>query len=135
VPDPRKPGPPKPDPRKPGPPKPDNRRLALGRDGEERAAAWYRERGYQIIERNWRSRTGEIDLVCARPEVLIFCEVKARRSGRLGAPVEAVTRNKQLRLRRLAAEYLFLHTCGRPEIRFDVASVLGPTLTVVEGAF
>jgi putative endonuclease len=150
VPAPRKPGPRKPVAGNPGPrksvtskpltskpvtSKPVNRRLALGQAGEERAAAWYRARGYQIIERNWRSRLGEIDLVCARPEVLVFCEVKTRGTDRLGAPVEAVTRRKQLRLRRLAAEYLFLHTCGRHEIRFDVASVLGTTLTVVEGAF
>jgi putative endonuclease len=119
----------------PDSPKPVNRRLALGHAGEERAAAWYRARGYQVIERNWRSRLGEIDLVCALPEVLVFCEVKTRLSDRLGAPVEAVTRHKQLRLRRLAAQYIFLHTCGGHEIRFDVASVLGSTLTVVEGAF
>jgi Holliday junction resolvase-like predicted endonuclease len=51
------------------------------------------------------------------------------------APVEAVTRVKQLRLRRLAAEYIFLHTCGRHQPRFDVASILGRRLTVIEGAF
>ena len=112
-----------------------NRSIALGQDGEDRAAAWYIVRGYVIIERNWRSRTGEIDLICAGHDVLVFCEVKARRSARLGDPVEAVTPSKQLRLRRLAAEYLWSHTCGSHRVRFDVAAILGSTLTVVENAF
>jgi putative endonuclease len=114
---------------------PVNRRGALGRAGEARAAAWYLGHGYQIIERNWRSRLGEIDLVCAGHGVLVICEVKTRCTDHLGSPVEAVTRSKQLRLRRLAAQYIFLHTCGHHEVRFDVAAILGPTLTVIEGAF
>jgi putative endonuclease len=112
-----------------------NRRLALGRAGEEAAAAWYIGRGYEIVDRNWRSRMGEIDLVCDGHDVLVFCEVKTRRSDRLGAPEEAVTRSKQLRLRRLAAEYLFLHTSGRRQVRFDVVAILDSGLTVIEGAF
>jgi putative endonuclease len=112
-----------------------NRRLALGQAGEDRAAAWYAAQGYQIVERNWRSGLGEVDLVCARGRVLVFCEVKTRHSDHLGAPAEAVTRTKQLRIRRLAAEYLFLHTCGGHDVRFDVVAILGPTLTVIEGAF
>ena len=116
-------------------PKPPDRRHARGRAGEDRAAAWYVGHGYQIVERNWRSRIGEIDLVCSGYGVLVFCEVKARRSARLGDPVEAVTPSKQLRLRRLAAEYLWSHTCGSHRVRFDVAAILGSTLTVVENAF
>jgi putative endonuclease len=119
----------------PPPPRCPNRAQARGRSGEEQAAVWYAANGYQIIERNWRSRIGEIDLICARGNTLVFCEVKSRRSDRLGAPLEAVTRPKQIRLRRLAAEYLFLHTCGGHDVRFDVAGILGQTLTVVEAAF
>jgi putative endonuclease len=97
------------------------------------------------MERNWRSRIGEIDLICSLDNVVVFCEVKTRRSDRLGSPVEAVTRPKQLRIRRLAAEYLYLHTCGGHDVRFDVVAILGPsypgagngtpTLTVIEAAF
>ena len=123
----------------PPPQPPANRHLALGQDGEDWAAAWYAGHGYQIIERNWRSRLGEIDLICARGDVLVFCEVKTRRTDRLGDPVEAVTRPKQIRLRRLAAEYLYRHTCGGHEVRFDVAAILGSTptftLTIIEDAF
>ena len=113
------------------------RNLARGRAGEEAAAAWYVAQGYQIVARNWRTARGEIDLLCAGPHgsLLVVCEVKARRTDRLGAPVEAVTPAKQRRLRRLAAEYLRISARHYDDIRFDVASVLGTTLTVVEGAF
>ncbi|MGO8859416.1 MAG: YraN family protein [Acidimicrobiales bacterium] len=115
--------------------KPLDTRRALGRSGEDRAAAWYVGHGYRIVDRNWRSRIGEIDLVCAGHGVLVFCEVKARGTDRLGAPAEAVTGTKQRRLRRLAALYLLWHTCGDHEVRFDVAAVRGTTVTVIEGAF
>jgi putative endonuclease len=128
---------PSPTPSSPTPPA--NRPIALGRAGEKLAAAWYAAEGYQVIERNWRSRSGEIDLICAQGDLMVFCEVKTRHTDRLGSPVEAVTRAKQIRLRRLAAEYLFLHTCGCHDVRFDVAAVLGSTgmlaLTVIEAAF
>jgi len=97
--------------------------------------AWYISRGYMILERNWRSKTGEIDLICSGRDVIVFCEVKARRTDRLGAPAEAVTPSKQLRLRRLASEYLWMHTCGSHRVRFDVAAILDSTLTVIENAF
>jgi putative endonuclease len=109
--------------------------IALGQAGEDRATAWYLAHGYEIIARNWRSRLGEIDLICANLEVMVFCEVKTRASERFGLPMEAVTRAKQIRIRRLATQYLFLHTCGTHDIRFDVVAVLGRTVTVHENAF
>jgi putative endonuclease len=111
--------------------------MALGRAGEEQAADWYVAHGYQILEQNWRTHLGEIDLVCARAHdnVIVFCEVKTRSSDRLGEPAEAVSRAKQLRLRRLAAAYLYRHACGPIDVRFDVVAILGRTLTVIEAAF
>jgi putative endonuclease len=112
-----------------------HRRIDVGRAGEDRAAAWYTGHGYDVIARNWRCRIGEIDLVSAGHGVLVFCEVKTRCTDRLGSPAEAVTVAKQRRLRRLAAAYIAQHTCGRHQVRFDVVAILGPTLTVIEGAF
>ena len=113
---------------------PDHRR-AMGAAGEERAARWYRARGYQVLARNWRCRDGELDLVVARGRTLVVVEVKARRTDRFGAPVEAVTVAKQRRIRHLAMRYLEA-TGARPgRIRFDVVSILGGRLEVVEGAF
>ena len=99
-------------------------------------AAWYQARGYEVLARNWRCRDGELDLVASSDRHLVFCEVKTRSSTAFGAPAEAVTRTKQLRLRRLAARWLREqgHTPAR-EVRFDVASVLGGSVEVLEDAF
>ena len=89
-----------------------------------------------MVARNWRSRQGEIDLIAVRGDVLVFCEVKTRSSTAFGQPFEAVTRSKQMRLRRLAAEWLRSSTRRRSfELRFDVASVRGSSIEVLEGAF
>ena len=114
-----------------------DRRAALGHLGEERAAAHYRARGYAVLARNWRCRIGEIDLVASRGEVLVVCEVKTRRRDTYGQPYEAVTVAKQRRLRHLAAAYLASQEQHRyyDEIRFDVVSILGPSLRIIQGAF
>lgn len=116
-------------------------RRGVGAAGEAATAAWYEARGFAVVVRNWRVREGEIDLVVRHDldRVLVFCEVKARASDRFGAPVEAVTRTKQLRLRRLAAQFLAEHPQRGFRVRFDVASVRpgaqGPVVDVVEAAF
>ncbi|MGH2689128.1 MAG: YraN family protein [Actinomycetota bacterium] len=120
---------------------PGDRRAALGRGGEEAVARWYVAAGYQVLERNWRCREGELDLVVARGSTVVFCEVKTRSGDAFGIPAEAVTVSKQRRLRHLAVRWL----AGRPgpghrELRFDVASVRPgrdgrATVEVVEAAF
>ena len=116
-----------------------DRRRVLGAAGEAAVAAWYEAAGYEVLARNWRCPTGELDLVLARGETLVFCEVKTRRSDAFGTPVEAVTTQKQRRLRALAMRWLAESTPRRRALRFDVASVraAGATLAVevVEGAF
>jgi putative endonuclease len=98
-------------------------------------AAWYEAHGYSVVDRNWRCRQGELDLVARRGRVVVFCEVKTRSSTAFGAPVEAVTRTKQARLRGLAARWLEDSDLVAREIRFDVASVLDGQIEVLEGAF
>ena len=89
-----------------------------------------------VVARNWRCRDGELDLIVRQGRAYVFCEVKARTSDAFGAPVEAVTRSKQARIRRLAARWLEEAAPLRPrEIRFDVASMLGADLEILEGAF
>ena len=112
----------------------------LGARGEQCAADWYLARGYEIVDRNWRCQDGELDLVVRRGAVLVFCEVKARLGTRFGQPFEAVTPAKQARLRRLASRWLHDRRAmlrgGHPKsIRFDVASVLGSELEMLEDAF
>jgi len=117
-----------------------DRRRALGSAGEETAASWYQAAGYEVLDRNWRCREGELDLVVARPGVIVFCEVKTRRGDAFGVPAEAVTRVKQLRIRRLAILWLTERGERAPAVRFDVASVRkapgrAPDIDVLEGAF
>jgi len=110
-------------------------RRALGISGEDAAAAWYRAQGYEIVERNWRCRQGELDLVVRQGRLVVFCEVKTRTSDAFGAPVEAITRDKQMRLRRLAARWIDDAGFRPIEIRFDVASVMDGAVDILEGAF
>jgi putative endonuclease len=108
----------------------------LGIDGEDLAAAWYVAQGYEVVARNWRCREGELDLIVRAGRTFVFCEVKTRTSDAFGAPVEAVHSDKQQRLRRLAARWLEDDAPLRPtEIRFDVASVMGGEIDVLQGAF
>jgi putative endonuclease len=110
-------------------------RQALGRAGEDLAAAWYEANGYTLVARNWRCRDGEIDLVARRGRVLVVCEVKTRSSVAFGAPAEAVTPAKQARLRSLALSFLREQRVRGAQLRFDVAAVLGRSVEVIEGAF
>ena len=107
----------------------------LGATGEDAAAAWYLAHGYDIVARNWRCRAGELDLILRDGRTFVFCEVKSRTSTAFGLPAEAITRQKQARLRRLAATWLEESPVRAREIRFDVASVLGGTVEVLQGAF
>ena len=115
-------------------------RRALGARGESLAGDWYVERGYTILDRNWRTRRGELDLILESDGVIVFCEVKTRTSDAFGAGVEAVTREKQLRIRRLATQWLDAHDRPHRGLRFDVVSILvprsgRPEIDVYEAAF
>jgi putative endonuclease len=101
---------------------PDQRRV-VGRNGEDAAAVWYERAGYEILDRNWRVREGELDLVVRNARTLAFCEVKTRRSDAFGLPSEAVGARKQLRIRKLAGQWLGAHDTRGANLRFDVASV------------
>jgi putative endonuclease len=110
-------------------------RRALGGSGESAAAAWYEAHGYEVVDRNWRVREGELDLVLRRGRTVVFCEVKARSTAAYGLPAEAVTVAKQRRVRALARQWLST-TGARPAVvRFDVAAVLAGQVEVIEDAF
>ncbi len=110
--------------------------IELGRFGEDLAATWYRRRGYQVLDRNWRTSSGEIDLVVRRGRLVVIAEVKTRRTDAFGVPALAVGPAKQQRLRRLAASWLAERRIrGRVDIRFDVVAITGDSVDVYEGAF
>ena len=97
--------------------------LTVGRIGERAAELAYVRRGYRVLARNWRCRVGELDLVLARGDHVVFCEVKARRGSRYGAPCEAVDARKRAKLRHVAQAYLIAAGARPASTRFDVASV------------
>jgi putative endonuclease len=100
----------------------DPRRI-VGQAGEDAVARWYIAAGYTVLDRNWRVREGELDLVVRDASTIAFCEVKTRRGDGFGLPVEAVTARKRQRLRLLARRWLAGYDGGAGSLRFDVASV------------
>jgi putative endonuclease len=93
---------------------------ALGSCGEQLAAEYLERIGLRILARNWRCSEGEIDIVAAERQVLVVCEVKTRSGTRYGTPLEAITRRKRLRLRRLAVRWLTAHGVLFDEVRVDI---------------
>jgi putative endonuclease len=96
----------------------------LGAHGEAIAVAFLTDHGLRVLDRNWRCREGELDIVARDSGALVFCEVKTRRGTGFGHPVEAVTPAKQRRLRTVAQRWLADHDEHAPELRFDVVGVL-----------
>jgi putative endonuclease len=96
----------------------------LGRSGEQAAAEYLESRGFRILDRNWRSTDGEIDIVAVERHVLVVCEVKSRSSVRYGSPLEAVGRAKRGRLRRLAVQWLNAHGVRFDQVRIDVVGLV-----------
>lgn len=105
-------------------PAPDHKRSSLGALGEKLAREYLEEHGYRIVTGNYRVKVGEIDLVAEDGDVLVFVEVKTRNGPTHGLPVEAVTSAKQVKLSKVALQYLNrYHHADRPA-RFDVVGVL-----------
>jgi len=97
--------------------------LELGRSGERAAVDLLRAKRFQIVETGWRFGRGEIDIVARDGPVLVFVEVKTRRSPDFGPPEESVTPLKQRQIRRLAEAYLMLNGLGDVPCRFDILSL------------
>ena len=113
---------------------------SFGHSAESEAERYLRRKGYRILDRNVRSSRGELDLVVQAGKVLVFVEVKARRTRMYGGAPYAVTARKQERLIRLAARYLAAHRLRNPPCRFDVILCTGgndrpSTLEHIESAF
>ncbi len=97
-----------------------NRRGVIG---ERIAAAYLRCKGFSLVERNYRSRFGEIDVIMRRGDTVLFVEVKTRGKDPLGTPAEAVDFYKQKRLIKTAEFYIIERRLGDVDIRFDVVEV------------
>jgi len=116
-----------------------DRRQLLGKRGEDLACAELEKRGYIIVDRRFRTRCGELDIVARDGGVLVFIEVKARSGSNFGTPFESVTWKKRQRLSQMAASYLFIRRLAGVACRFDVVAVVErqgmQTIELLRGAF
>ena len=99
-------------------------KMALGERGEQCAARHLRRQGYKILVRRFKSRAGEIDIVCRQADWLVFVEVKTRETEEYGAPSEAVNKTKQRHMSKVALDYLRLLDYPKIHFRFDIVEVL-----------
>ncbi len=98
-------------------------RKELGKRGEDAAATYLGRVGFDILERNWRTRAGEVDIVAKEGATLVLVEVKTRRTIRAGTAEEAVSPTKQRRIGKLAAAYVQQMDAEPEDIRFDVVTI------------
>jgi len=108
----------------------------LGRIGEKSAGKYLRKKGYKIIEKNYTTKIGEVDLIALYGDLLVFIEVKTRSSMAYGNPGDAVDYHKQRKYVLLAKEYLMVKKEYREKpVRFDVVEILNGEINHIESAF
>lgn len=116
-----------------------NSRQVFGRESETLAVKHLKKKGYKILEQNYRTQIGEIDIIAKHKGVIVFVEVKARRSDRFGDPKWAVTYKKQRTISMAALQYLKTTRQSNVGARFDVVSINSsgdtPVIEVVQNAF
>ncbi|WP_328607442.1 YraN family protein [Amycolatopsis sp. NBC_00345] len=115
-------------------------RREFGRWGEDLAARHLQEAGLVLLSRNWSCREGELDLVLAEGDRVVFCEVKTRSGDEYGTPAESVTPEKADRVRKAAEQWLRAFQVGWCRTRYDVVTVFAPvggqpTVRHIAGAF
>lgn len=98
-------------------------RKELGQKGEKAAQLFMQDRGMEILDTNWKCSYGEVDIIAKEGDVLVFCEVKTRKTTSAGIPEEAVTEAKQRRYIKCARVYLSRSAVPHKEIRFDVIGI------------
>jgi len=101
----------------------DTRKLT-GEKGEEFAARYLIREGFEVLERNWRCKAGEADIIACENNTLVFVEVKARNTIEAGFPEDSVTKAKRRRYETIAAYYLSQEEPSSMQVRFDVISIM-----------
>jgi len=118
------------------------KRKRFGQSGEEAAVAFLKKQGYRILEKNYRVKVGEVDIIAEHKKTVVFIEVKSRADEEYEAPIEAVTPHKQHKIIQTAQIFLLRNKIVDRAIRFDVVSISGDpdnpdswTLELVADAF
>ena len=103
--------------------------------GETLAKQYLIDKGYKILEQNYTTKIGEIDIIAKVKDIIVFVEVKDRQTKRFGMPREAVTVYKQNKIRKVAMQYLVSKHLTNSMVRFDCVEILGDTITHIENCF
>ena len=108
----------------------------IGSHYEQQVAAFLQQKGFEILELNYRCRCGEIDIIARDGNYLVFVEVKYRKSSNAGNALEAIDARKAAQVRRVAQMYLYQkHYSENTPCRFDAAGVNGTTISYIKNAF
>lgn len=111
----------------------------FGKEGESLAVLHLKEQGYKIIEQNYRTKLGEIDIIAKEKNTVVFIEVKSRKSGDFGSPKYAVTPKKMRKISMVALYFLKVTNQSRVKARFDVVSISPgekePEIEIIKNAF
>lgn len=107
----------------------------FGRAGEIKAADFLKKKGYKILETNYKTHIGEIDIIAKDGEYTVFCEVKTRTDDEFGSPSEAVTAKKREKYRKVATEYLMRKSDLDVPCRFDVIEIENGKINHIIDAF
>jgi len=116
-----------------------NSRQKFGEKSESIAVSYLKKQGYKIIEQNYRTKLGEIDIIAREKDTIAFIEVKSRKSKNFGSPKWAVTPKKQRKISMVALWYLKTTMQSNVKARFDVVSIISsqdnPSIEIVKNAF
>lgn len=104
----------------------DRSRVAVGKYGEDVAVQYLQSIGMRILDRNWRSRLGELDIVAMDADTVVAVEVKTRTGDRFGGPLDAVPGRKLARIRQLTGQWLSCHEQDAARVRVDVIGIVRP---------
>ena len=110
-------------------------RVKVGKKYENKVAAYLRDKGYTIFERNFRFHSKEVDIIAGKDDLLVFVEVKYRRDGTFGSGLDAVTARKRTNIQHVAVHYIDKKRLYDCNVRFDVASIEQDKLLYIEDAF
>ncbi|UCD32344.1 MAG: YraN family protein [Desulfobacterales bacterium] len=117
----------------------ENQRQKFGKESESIAVKHLRKQGYKILEQNYRTKMGEIDIIAKDKKTLVFIEVKARRSHLFGNPKWAITPKKQRQISKVALYYLKVTKQTKAKARFDVVTIRSfeekPRIDIIKNAF
>lgn len=114
-------------------PKPPTAKQRIGQGGEDQALAYLQAQGLALVARNFRCKSGEIDLIMRERQTLVFVEVRKRAKGRFGSAADSITPAKQRKLM-LAAQFYLLRFATAPACRFDVIAIDGEQLSWIKNA-